>query len=66
MGRGPIDLEMEKIISTTQTDQTTEKEMIREDKEHVDMEEKEEGRGRPSSPEELPSREEDAIEMEEL
>ena len=40
--------------------------MIREDKEDVDMEEKGEGRGRPSSAEDLPSREEDGIEMEEL
>ena len=47
-------------------DQTAEKEMIRVDKEDEDMEEKGEGRGRPSSAEDLPSREEDGIEMEEL
>ena len=52
VGRGSIDQEMENVIIRIQTDQTAEKEMIREDKEDVDMEEKGEGRGRPSSPEE--------------
>ena len=57
---------MENVTFRTQTDQPAEKEMIREDKEGMDREEKGEGRWRPSSPEELPSREEDGIEMEEL
>ena len=52
VGRGSIDQEMENVIIRIQTDQTAEKEMIREDKEDVDMEEKGEERGRQSSPEE--------------
>ena len=40
---GPIEQEMENVIIRTQTDQPAEREVIREDKEDVDM--KEEGEG---------------------
>ena len=62
--RGPIDLEKEILINRTQTHQTAEKEMIREE-EHEEVSSREEEMRDPFL-EELPSREEDGIEMEEL
>ena len=47
------------MIIRTQTDQSTEKDVIREDKEDMDMEEEGEGGEVPPTPADLPSREEE-------
>ena len=66
MEGGPLDQEMENVIIRTQTDQPVEREVIREDKEDVDMEEGGEGGEVPPTTAEFPSREENEIEKEEI